>query len=185
VITGTSHGGVEFVGGGAVTNNSGGTISGANFGVYVGGGTAATNTLTNTGWIYGTGTNSVGVNLGSGGTVTNQKGGTVNGGGAGVYIKGRAGALINAGGIDGTAASGMGAVLKDGGTVTNTGKITGGSLGVHIAGGGTVDNKGGGTISGANFGVTIGGGAAATNTLTNSGAGSTARGQTARASISA
>jgi hypothetical protein len=168
-ITGTTLGGVAFVGGGVVTNNSGGTISGGNFGLYIGGGAGTTNILSNTGGIYATGTNSAGVKFGLGGRVTNQGAGKITGVSAGVYIKGGAGSVINAGDINGTAASGNGAVLEGGGALTNTGRITGGGLGVFIAGGGTVDNQSGGTINGGNFGVTIDGGGAATNTLTNTG----------------
>ena len=168
-ITGTSHGGVALVGGGAIANNSGGTISGASFGVTIDGGAAATNTVANTGGIYSTGTNSASVILGLGGAVTNQSGGTISGVGAGVSINGGVGSVINAGHISGAAPSSIGALLESGGAVTNTGKISGGAIGVYIAGGGTVDNESGGTISGASFGVTIGGGGPAMNTVTNMG----------------
>ena len=54
----------------------------------------------------------------SGGAVKNQSGGTISGGGQGVFIAGGTNALTNAGDIYGRAASG--AVFSGGGTVTNT-----------------------------------------------------------------
>ncbi len=104
-ISGTNHGGVAFGGGGTVTNQSGGTISGASFGLYVGGGSATTNAVANAGRISASGTNSIGVNLGSGGTLTNQSGGTISGAGFGVYFSGGSGSATNAGTISGGAAS--------------------------------------------------------------------------------
>jgi hypothetical protein len=101
VITGTTHGGVAFGGGGTVTNQNGGTITGASFGVYIAGGSAAQNEVTNAGRISASGTNSIGVNLGSGGAVTNQSGGTISGAGFGVDFSGGSGSATNAGTITG------------------------------------------------------------------------------------
>ena len=118
---------MDFLGGGTVNNESGGSISGANFGVYIVGGSAATNSVTNTGGITGAGTNSSGVHLGLGRPVTNQSGGTISGVANGVFIEGGTGSVINGGNIHGTAASANGVVLLGGGTATNTGTITGGN----------------------------------------------------------
>ena len=61
--------------------------------------------MTNSGTIGGAGTNSVGVSLGSGGSVTNKLGAAINGGALGVYIKGGSGQVTNSGTIGGKAAS--------------------------------------------------------------------------------
>ncbi len=95
---------------GTVSNTK--TISGGG----IGGGSAATNAVTNAGGIYGTGTNSAGVNLGSGGTVTNLSGGTIKGLAAGVFIKGGSGSVSNAGEIHASSSSGAAVLLHDGGT---------------------------------------------------------------------
>lgn len=191
-IRATTGFGVNLMGGGGVSNKSGGTISGVDSGVYVGGGSAATNLATNAGTISGTGTNSTGLNLASGGAVTNQSGGTISGVAHGVFLAGGASLLSNAGNIYGTAPSGSAALLNAGGSVTNTGKISGGAVGVFIVGGagaatnsgsitgtslggvvfvsgGSVTNQSGGTISGANLGVEISGGSGAANKVTNAG----------------
>ncbi len=129
-----------------MTNNSGGAITGANFGVYVGGGSAATNRVTNTGTIGGTGANGVGVSLGSGGAVNNQSGGTIGGVNVGIQI------------IGGSAATN---------TVTNSGSINAtGGVGVDLRSGGMANNQNGGTIGGGGAGVYIKGGA---GTVTNMG----------------
>jgi hypothetical protein len=192
-ITGSNRGGVALLGGGSVTDQIGGTITGASFGVYIRSGSAATNLVTNAGRISGTGTNSTGLILASGGTVKNQSGGTISGVAQGVFMAGGTSSLTNAGDVYGTAGSGIGALLSSGGTLTNTGKINGGFLGVYVGGGagiatnsgaiagtsqggvafaagGALTNQIGGTISGANFGVDIVGGKGATNAVTNSGA---------------
>ena len=182
--------GVALRGGGTVTNT--GKINGSVLGVAISGGSPASNSVTNSGGIYATATNGAGVSLNSGGTVTNQAGGTISGAAHGVFLTGGTSLLNNAGEIYGTAASGNGAVLGSGGSVTNTGKISSGNLGVYIfggagavtnsgavtganrggvalLGGGIVTNQTGGTISGANFGIAISGGSAASNSVTNAG----------------
>ena len=78
--------GVSLGSGGAVNNQSGGTIGGVNVGIQIIGGSAATNTVTNSGSINAT--SGVGVDLGSGGMANNQNGGTISGAADGVYIKG-------------------------------------------------------------------------------------------------
>jgi hypothetical protein len=189
-IRASSNYGVGVLGGGTVSNT--GTITGGGLGVYIGGGSASSNSVTNSGQIVGAGTNATGVRLGSGGTLTNQSGGTISGPGVGVFINGASSSVVNAGDVYGTAASGTGAVLMGGGSVTNTGTISGGGVGLFVvggpgsatnsgvilganqegvafAGGGAVNNKSGGSIAGAVFGVYLGGGSGATNTVTNVG----------------
>jgi hypothetical protein len=137
--------------GGAVNNQSGGTISGGYAGVSIQG---ATGTVTNAGAINsGTGFPSNfgvgGVSLGSGGTVDNLSGGTINGQTIGVSISSETGSVTNAGGIyGGTALNSVGVMFL---TVPD----------------GSVDNLSGGTIDGAEIGVLIANGDAAT--VTNAG----------------
>ncbi len=102
-ISGSSQGGIDFGAGGTIANQSGGTISGASFGLYMLGGSTSKNIVTNSGSISAM--SGAGVNLGSGGVVNNQTGGTINGASAGVYVNGNAGAVTNAGTIGGGVAS--------------------------------------------------------------------------------
>jgi hypothetical protein len=104
-VTGTNRGGVALLGGGIVTNQIGGTISGANFGIAISGGSAASNSVTNAGWISAAAMNSIGVNFGSGGAVTNRTGAMISGGSLGVYLRGSSGSVTNAGSIAGGSAS--------------------------------------------------------------------------------
>lgn len=160
-IIGNANGGfaVDVLAGGTVENA--GLIRGAGptGGVQIGGGTAATNSVTNLsgGTISGEGFH--GVRLSDGGTIVNH--GTIVGsgfvGGSGVFGGGATivggGTLINTGTI--TADQGFAATLSDGGTVENSGTISdsrtadtpGLSAGLSFQGGlgGTVRNTG--TIS--------------------------------------
>ena len=79
--------GVRLLDGGAVTNETGGTLSG---GVSMAGGAGV---VTNAGVISGI------VSIGDGGAVTNETGGTLV---SGIYLSGGAGAVTNAGVISGT-----------------------------------------------------------------------------------
>jgi uncharacterized protein with beta-barrel porin domain len=185
--TGAYSTGIGLNGGGSVTNQPGGTVSGGAYGVSIFGNRG---TVTNAGTITG---GILGVYLGAGGMVTNQVGGTISSPGNAVQITGGAGAVTNAGTISVTGTytavvldgggtvtnyangtiSGLGngvRILGGAGTVTNAGTISGGSAiyssGVKLQAGGTVNNQGGGTITAANNGVYIVGGA---GTVTNAG----------------
>ena len=157
--------------GGAVTNQSGGVISGFQ-GIYIKGGPG---TVTNAGTI--TTTAGAGVFLLDGGSVTNEVGGVINSHGPSVTILG-AGTIVNAGSL--TAATYVGVAMIGSGTLVNqsTGTIVGDTSGVyskyntvtvtnagHISaigvnssgvamiGGGTVINNASGTITGTGSGV--------------------------------
>ena len=182
--------------GGAVTNESGGTITGAHYGVYM---TSGSGTVTNAGMISG---GNVAGELQFGGMVTNSADGTIGGGTfngeLGVGISGGDGTVINAGAITGTFEGGgveldaggavtndvsasisgyyFGVSLKRGGGVTNAGTISGSNVGVGLGtgpggavaggGGGTVNNQAGGMITGEDGGVFA---LAAAATVTNAG----------------
>jgi hypothetical protein len=83
--TATAFGGIAMYPGGIVTNALGGSITGAAYGLDIGGGfggsstVAASGTVINNGYIAGTGTNGVGIWLAKGGTLTN--GGSIIGNG--------------------------------------------------------------------------------------------------------
>lgn len=130
--TGTADAGADIEAGGGVTNNSGGTISGPGFGVFM---TGAVGTVTNSSSITG----ADGVALELGGSVTNAAGGSISGAGYGVFIKSSPfAAVTNAGSIGASASAGAG---------------------VGLAGGGVLVNSGGGVISGPGFGVFVTGAA--------------------------
>jgi hypothetical protein len=140
-ITGTNGAGVNFFNGGTLINNTGGTITGANDGVLAPGSfpdsgvgigaveaaaAAPAVTIINSGTISG----ATGIEADSGGSVTNNAGGV----------------------IQGTEGEGI-AALPDSGvspaalTVVNSGTITG-TTAVEIDGGGSVTNNAGGIIRG-------------------------------------
>ena len=130
--------GVYLQDGGAVTNMSGGTISGYQSGINVYGNAG---TVINAGRISGQNYAGEGIQFQDGGTVTNQAGGTISGTFYGILVNGAASPAVNAGVITG----GIG--LHAGGAVTNQagGTIVGGAstAGVYITGGAaTVANAG-------------------------------------------
>jgi hypothetical protein len=161
--SGIHHSGVALHGGGTVSNQSGGGITG-NYGIVA---YAAAVTVINAGSIGG----GYGVVLYGGGLVTNQSGGRISGSSAGVLASVVA-TVVNAGTVTGT---NHGVRLNAGGTASNQsgGVITGhdgiygfgaavtisnagaigGTLGVVLYGGGRVTNQSGGVISGSSDGV--------------------------------
>jgi adhesin HecA-like repeat protein len=187
----TGHQGVFLAGGGSVTNQSTGAISGydAALALSKGGSVANRAGATISGYYFGI--------IGRGATVTNA--GDISGE-AGVVEVGSAGMVTNSGAITGTKVGsafffgtqtlGDGVLMNTGGaltnkgggtitgaadgvyigggtgTVTNEGAISGSSIGIDLTGGGSVTNEAGGTISGY-AGVDISGGA---GTVTNAGA---------------
>ena len=139
--------GVDLAAGGSVTNEAGGTISGY-YGISAGGGST---TVINAGTIQGVhdaflgGTGIVGVSLGSGGSITNEAGATINAHGG---IKVSSGVT----------------------TVTNAGAITASTVGiggnaVALYGGGSITNKAGATITGG-YGILL---FSSSGTVTNAG----------------
>ena len=84
---------IQMQGGGAITNLSGGIISGSAWGVSVNNGAG---TVVNAGSISG---NVDGIELYGGGVVTNESGGSIYGGNFGLYVYNGAGTLTNAGTI--------------------------------------------------------------------------------------
>ena len=170
--------------GGSVTNNQGGTLSGAGTsgtggaGVYISG---ASGSVINAGNINATGTGGAAVDLGAGGSLTNDSTGTLTGNGFGAFVTGAAGSVTNSGsitGADGVALAHGGSVANNAGgritginngiysgagfagAVTNSGSIASGTAGsgVDLGGGGSLTNNAGGSISGGAFGVFTNGG---------------------------
>src|SRR5580658_2992302 len=104
-------------------------------------------TVVNSGLIDSTSPFGYGIDLASGGSVTNQSVGLISGADAGVGFQLAAGTVINIGTINATGAgAGAGVALNDGGSVTNTvatATITGTFDGVYSQGGAaTVSNLG-------------------------------------------
>jgi hypothetical protein len=174
VVIGSPSIGGEGIGlryGGFVTNQSGGTISGA-FGIYVGntgtiGGTIvnlgqvtgvssgygsggvvfhAGGNLTNAGTGFVTGS-SYGITAGTGGAVAVTNQATIIGGLGGVFLRGGGGISQSASGK--ITASYAVAISGGVGVVTNAGTIKGTNLGVELGNGGTVTNAGGALITGS------------------------------------
>ena len=166
-IDGNLGDGVSLQGGGSVANT--GTIStttSTSASVRIQNGTAATNTVTNSGMLQAptTGFNSAVQFNSVGGSVDNQSGGSISGAG-GVSIGG-AGDVMNAGSITGVGSTAVS--MTGGGMVTNsaTGTISSSGSAISITGAmGTVNNAG--TISSAgSFGVTMSAGGSVTNSKT-------------------
>jgi hypothetical protein len=134
--------GVFMDAGGALTNNVGGTITGAGDGVYIAGG----GSVTNAGEVSGSSQSGVGVYLAAGGSVANKAGATISG----YYgVKAFYGTVTNAGEISGADAGvGMatGSVTNEAGaTISANNPFV--SYGVSLVDGGTVTNGAGATIS--------------------------------------
>ena len=149
------NGGVALLSGGYVSNASTGTITGGGVGVVI---YNYANTLinggsvVNRGSIGGLGTHANGVELDSGGFVSNAAGGTITATNHGVEI--------DVASADQTA------------TVVNQGVIIGGSTGnsgIYLQGGGSVTNTGTGSVIGGQQGVLFGVSGSAGGVLLNSG----------------
>jgi hypothetical protein len=120
LIQGGSYHGVRLIGTGSVINQSGGTITGVEAGVYLDMGATVSNaaggtisgataisardnaTISNAGRLVGSHGNQVGVDLYGGATLTNLTGGTISGI-TGVQAFAGAATVTNAGAIDGSA----------------------------------------------------------------------------------
>lgn len=135
--------GIDLAGGGVVTNFATGLVSGSSDGVRISG---AAGTVINYGNIAGLlavpNYSGLGIELRTGGAVTNHSGGTISGYASGIYVYSGAGTVVNAGRISGHNYNGV--FLKAGGAVTNQtgGVISGTAYGVLIGAAGTVVNAG-------------------------------------------
>ena len=138
--TGTIAGdiGVALAGGGAVTNLTGGTIGGYDFGVSI------------------TGTGSV-INDGNIGASKTIAPGFTYDGATGVFTALNAGVALGGGGISNAASAVIsgyfqGVALGGNGSVVNAGTVQG-AYGIVLTDGGTVSNASGGTVTSAGYGV--------------------------------
>jgi hypothetical protein len=130
--------GVLLAGGGAVTNLTGGTIGGYDFGVSITG----TGSVINDGHIGASKTKGPGFSLV---------------GTPAVFIPLNAGVALGGGGVSNAASAVIsgyfqGVVLGGNGSVVNAGTVQGG-YGIVLTNGGTVSNTAGGTITSAGYGV--------------------------------
>jgi uncharacterized protein with beta-barrel porin domain len=164
-VTGTSAAGI-FLRDATVTNNTGASITGGNYGIDANSGVA---NVTNSGSI--TGTSSVGIFASTNATVTNNTGASITGG-AGIQGLNGFANIINSGSITGTSSDGIyaftnatvtnnaGAIvtgsnfgvfaLTGSSDVTNSGSITGTSVdGIYANTSVTVTNNTGATVTGA------------------------------------
>ncbi len=138
--TGTIAGdiGVALAGGGAVTNLTGGTIGGYDFGVSI------------------TGTGSV-INDGNIGASKTIAPGFTYDGATGVFTALNAGVALGGGGVSNAASAVIsgyfqGVALGGNGSVVNAGTVQG-AYGIVLTDGGTVSNASGGTVTSAGYGV--------------------------------
>jgi hypothetical protein len=153
--TGSSGAAIMISAGGAVTNDSGATLSAAGYGVFASGVAAS---VTNAGKVIGADA----IGFEAGGTVTNLSGGTLSGQNAGVFDTGGAGIINNTGSITAGASGGAALDLESAGArLTNNagGSISGASYGVFAIGGsGVVSNAASASISSGGTAVYMGGG---------------------------
>ncbi len=166
-ITGgaTSGFGVVFAQGGSLENGSNAVadavIVGTLRGVQIYGTPGATGTVSNFGTIAASVGYAAALYLQAGGSVTNQSGGLIEGGGVGIAVGTSTGTVSNFGTVTGSGAHGI--LFAGGGSIANSGLIFGGNYGINLFGGaGTVANSG--TIASDGFGVRL-----SATTLTNSG----------------
>ena len=139
LIASSTKSGVDLNAGGAITNQSGGTIAG-NSGIYV---TASSGSVINAGLIESTSTTGNGVELLAGGRVTNASTGTISASNfAGLFIGGGTGTVVNAGSILSTLSTAV--VLESDGAITNQSSGTlAGNFGIYVtAGVGSIINAG-------------------------------------------
>ena len=133
--TGTVDAGARWTLAGGVTLGS--TVTLTNSGTLTDVGT-----LVNAGLVTGS---AQAIVLGAGGLISNQAGGTINGGGGFAVYGSGAGTVVNAGSI---LSSTEDIYLTGGGSVTNqSGGTISGANGIRLYDGGTVSNQSGGTIT--------------------------------------
>jgi Hint domain len=147
---------IYLIGGGYVTNMSGGVISAASTGILGLG--ADTVTVANQGQITAAGN---GIFIDTGGSVTNQSGGVINAGSNGIEMlvapsSTYSGYIFNQAG--GTILAGNDGIYVSGGTAVNQGYVSAAGTGMLLAGGSSGTNATGGIIIAAGFGVELQGG---------------------------
>ncbi|WP_165937826.1 autotransporter-associated beta strand repeat-containing protein [Methylobacterium segetis] len=154
VVTPGGVAGIQLRAGGAVTNQAGGVIRSGLGGVQV---TSGTLTVDNAGTIAGGTNGSQSVGTGIATTLVNRAGGSVTGGGAGLYAgtganQGNTISLVNAGsisatsgvGVGGAGGSGLFTIVNANGATIQGGGNTAFAQGIQLNGaaGSTVDNYG-------------------------------------------
>jgi outer membrane autotransporter protein len=171
---------------GSITNNTGGSISGGSYGIYVGGNNSTVGSITNSGSISGS--TYVGIFLNSGstisGSITNNRGGSISGGSTGINLGNGStiyGGISNNGTISGGRSAGIALYYSTvTGSITNSGLITANGAfnnssrgaGILLSSsssvGGIINNTGG-TISGVLTGIALKNSSSVTGSITNSG----------------
>ncbi|HTJ63458.1 MAG TPA: hypothetical protein VL899_06575 [Alphaproteobacteria bacterium] len=162
-ITGTKGAGVQL-GNGTLTNQKGGLIKGATYGVQITG----PGTLINKGTIEDNPTpHAAGVSLGDNAKLVNAAGGTISGT-TGVAFTGSGASLSNAGVITGSAGAGVTMNGTGANTVTNSGAIGGTDAGILVTGGTAIITNSGtiAALGTAGIGIAFTGG---TGTIDNRG----------------
>ncbi len=151
-----------YLGDATVTNTAGGIITGGGTGIIAINGSAD---VTNSGRITGgTGATNYGILAGTNATVTNTAGGTIAGGDIGIFALNGFADITNSGRITGTGANGIAALTNA--TVINTadGSITGGRIGIVAANGFANVTNSGSIVGSFDYGITAGTNATVTNT---------------------